>query len=190
MKFANLPTDEIIKTKKKKSEKEETEKTEENEIGFTAANFGTMAHAYIEHYFKEKNLSKNKEPKLPAVILEKLSPTEIEIVKKDAKLLATSFIESELGKKAYNSSWVKSEYDFKMAVEKNQNVYIVDGQIDLIFRDDETGKIVVVDFKTDFEIEPQKHYEQLAIYKKVAAELGNVDVSNVETRLYYLRYGL
>ena len=39
-----------------------------------------------------------------------------------------------------------------MAVEKNQNVYIVDGQIDLIFRDDETGKIVVVDFKTDFEM--------------------------------------
>lgn len=190
MKFANLPTDEIIKKKKKKSKTEKTEENEENEIGFTAKNFGTMAHAYIEHYFKEKNLSKNKEPKLPAVILEKLSPTEIEIVKKDAKLLATSFIESELGKKAYNSSWVKSEYDFKMAVEKNQNVYIVDGQIDLIFRDDETGKIIVIDFKSDPKIEPEKHYEQLAIYKKVAAELGNVDISKVETKLYYLRYGL
>ena len=56
--------------------------------------------------------------------------------------------------------------------------------------DEETGKFVVVDFKSDSAINPNDHISQLALYKKATAALCNVDESKVETYLFYLRFGI
>lgn len=180
--FTNLKTDKIINN---------LDINEKKDSGFSGADFGTMIHAYIEHCFNSKTDSTlaSKEPKLPAVILEKLSPSQIEIVKQDAKNLAKYFINSEIGQKAYKSTWCKSEYDFKMAKEINNVINIVDGQIDLIFRDVDTGKIIVVDYKSDSNIKPEEHFSQLKLYKETASQLKNLDKSEVETYLYYIRFG-
>ena len=172
-----LETDNIIEKEKKKVQ------------GFDNANFGTMVHAYIEHYFINKENDENFEPIIPSRIIEKLSPTSIEIVKNDAKILAKGFLESSLGKRAIKSTWCKSEYDFKMPLKMENQLYIADGQIDLIFKDEDSGNIVIVDFKTDSQIKPEIHYQQLKLYGKAGAELGNVDEKSVQTILYYLRFG-
>ena len=178
--FPNLETDEIIKKEVEKKGKE---------IAFNNANFGTIAHAYIEHFFKNKDKAHNIDLKFPAVLVEKLSPTLFEKVKADAKLLANSFLESTLGKMAYNSDWCKSEYDFKFAININEKLSIIDGQMDLIFKENESGKVYVVDFKSDGTVNPKEHFVQLALYKKAAAALCNVEEEKVEVYVYYLRFG-
>ena len=179
--YKTLETDKIIESEVSKKGKTQ---------GFNNPNFGTIAHGYIEHYFKERENAEKSEPQIPAVIVEKLSPTVFETVKNDAKLLAQGFMKSELGQKAYNSTWYKNEYDFKFAMKINEKTSIIDGQIDLVFKDEETGKFVVVDFKSDSAINPNDHISQLALYKKATAALCNVDESKVETYLFYLRFGI
>ena len=179
--FEKLETDKIIESEVSKKGKTQ---------GFNNPNFGTIAHGYIEHYFKERDNAEKSEPQIPAVIVEKLSPRVFETVKSDAKLLAQGFMKSELGQKAYNSTWYKNEYDFKFAMKINGKVSIIDGQIDLVFKDEKTGKFVVVDFKSDSAINPNDHISQLALYKKATAALCNVDESKVETYLFYLRFGV
>lgn len=163
----------------------ETEKLFDNKkLGFTAQNFGTLIHLYIEHFFKNKNFDLI----VPANLQANLSSKMLETVKKEAQNLAQGFLNSDLGQKALKSSWCKSEYDFKMSVNINNQIYIIDGQIDLIFKDEETGKIIVLDFKSDKRIIPEEHISQLQLYKNTAAELASVDKSMVETYIFYLRF--
>ena len=178
--FQNLETDEIIKKEVEKKGKE---------IGFNNANFGTIVHAYIEHFFKNGEYAEKSELQLPPVLVEKLAPTLFAKVKEDAKLLAKAFMESELGKMASSSNWCKNEYDFKLAMNINEKLSIVDGQMDLIFRENESGKVYVVDFKSDGTVNPKEHIVQLALYKKAAAALCNVEESSVGVYVYYLRFG-
>lgn len=153
-------------------------------LGFTAAEFGTLVHLYIEHFFKNKNF----DVIVPANFQANLSPKMLETVKSDAQKLAQGFLKSSLGQKALKSSWCHSEYDFKMSINLNNQLYIIDGQIDLIFKDEETGKIIVLDFKSDKTIIPKEHISQLQLYKNTAAELAAVDKSMVETYIFYLRF--
>jgi len=171
-----LKTDTIIKSEKKK------------ENGFKENNFGTLVHAYIEQCFENRNKIERFEPIYPAEILEKLNKTSLEIVKADVETLGKKFFESEIGKKALKSSWCKCEYEFKMPVLINGALSILKGIIDLLFFDENTGKVFVVDFKSDDEINPENHYQQLRLYKKAAAEICGVSENMVETKIYYLRF--
>ena len=147
-----------------------------------------MVHAYIEQCFENRNKIERFEPIYPAEILEKLNKTSLEIVKADVETLGKKFFESEIGKKALKSSWCKCEYEFKMPVLINGALSILKGIIDLLFFDENTGKVFVVDFKSDDEINPENHYQQLRLYKKAAAEFCGVSENMVETKIYYLRF--
>ena len=94
-----------------------------------------MTTSLSVHFFKNKNFDLI----IPANLQANLSSKMLETVKKEAQNLAQGFLNSDLGKKALKSSWCKSEYDFKMSVNINNQIYIIDGQIDLIFKDEETA---------------------------------------------------
>ena len=61
--------------------------------------------------------------------------------------------------------------------------------MDLIFKENKSGKVYVVDFKSDGTVNPKEHFVQLALYKKAAAALCNVEEEKVEVYVYYLRFG-
>ncbi|MBO4758734.1 MAG: PD-(D/E)XK nuclease family protein, partial [Spirochaetaceae bacterium] len=59
---------------------------------------------------------------------------------------------------------------------------------DLIF-ENEQGKFVIVDYKTDKEIKPEFYYEQQCAYRFAAKEiLGLKDEKEIELKLFFLRY--
>lgn len=153
-----------------------------NTQGFTKADFGIMAHACVEALYLKA------EPEIPSKVLSKLTEKQFEIALNDAKKVAKMFYDSELGKLAQKADYLKTEYDFKMAVKKPDSVIIVDGQIDLLFFDKASKTLFIVDFKTDENENPQKHYLQLATYTKAAASFErSLEFEKTKTFLFYLR---
>ncbi|MCQ2597362.1 MAG: UvrD-helicase domain-containing protein [Treponema sp.] len=162
------------------------------EKNFNAAHFGTFAHAFMEAYVRD---SENVLHELPAYSFRNLwdynkseeenfsdpiCSSMISVCKKMCQAFEGSHFAGELkeSQKKY------PEYSFVAY----QNGCVVTGIIDLCYlRPD--GKVVIVDYKTDEHIHPDKYYPQLACYKDAASELFGVDKSQIECHLFYLRYG-
>lgn len=154
----------------------------EEKMRFTYADFGTVAHAFVESLFKKEMVF------IPNRILGILSNTQIEKVKTAAENLAKAFMNSELGKLACSAPWLQNEYPFKTKINvlnndsKTENVFI-DGTIDLLFEIDDT--VYVVDFKSDRIENPEEHFAQLVCYKKAVSQmrLGK----KIRSWLFYFR---
>ena len=58
------------------------------------------------------------------------------------------------------------------------------GAIDLVY--DDGGSVIVVDFKTDLELRPERHEFQLSLYREAAAALYD---RPAQAFVYYLRHG-
>lgn len=148
---------------------------------FDFANFGTIAHAYMEAVItgekatysnRDINGLENPERDLPKII-------------SVCSQMQDKFKESDLGKTAINSKWHKSEYEFR-SLDGDK---IVKGIIDLVFQNPD-GTYTIVDYKTNQTIQPEIYYSQLACYKKAVAQMKGIeDENSISCYLYYLRYG-
>jgi ATP-dependent exoDNAse (exonuclease V) beta subunit len=87
-----------------------------------------------------------------------LAGATVEFPDPEAVKLAEAFRKSALGKRAAAAAVIEREFDFLMEVED----VVLRGQIDLWFED--RGKIVLVDYKTDREIAPERYALQLRLY--------------------------
>lgn len=134
--------------------------------GTPADKFGTWAHETIESRFT------GTPPFMP------------EELRAAAESMADSFFRSELGRMAQNAAWRESEFAFITRWVRDGERVTVTGQMDLAFELD--GKVYVVDYKTDRDEIPDRHREQLAVYRKAAGDLYG---KPVETWLFYLRTG-
>lgn len=135
-------------------------------LGMSATDFGTLVHRSIEAEFTG----------LPLDIPAELKPFIDE--------MRTRFFASALGKRALQAQWRKSEYGFITRYEFAGRLLTVSGQMDLAF--EEGDRVIVVDYKTDREENPELHAAQLAVYRKAASELRGKDA---ETWLFYVRTG-
>lgn len=135
-------------------------------LNVSANDFGTFAHRAIEARFTG----------IPAFMPEEL--------RTETERMADRFLSSELGKKAAAAEWRESEYGFITRYEHEGRTVNVTGQMDLVF--EYGGVAYVVDYKTDRVEEPERHAEQLAVYKKAAQDLR---AKNAETWIFYLRSG-
>jgi len=162
------------------------------EVNFHEGNFGTFAHAFMEAYVKD---SGNVLHQLPASVFRNLwdyNKTEEENFKDPlcsqiinvCKKMCQGFEKSRFNEELQQALSVQSEYAFLAW----QNDMVVNGIIDLCYKMPD-GRVVIVDYKTDEEIHPDKYAPQLACYKDAASELFGVDKSNIECHLFYLRYG-
>ncbi|MDR1353084.1 MAG: UvrD-helicase domain-containing protein, partial [Treponema sp.] len=123
---------------------------------FSAADFGTIAHACVEALFN------GEEPALPPKFSGFLSPGEAETLLAAGKTIAERFTGSPLGKKAAATSR-KSEYRFRSLCKDSAGKTIfINGTIDLFFED--AGTVHVVDFKTDSRENPAEHIPQMSFY--------------------------
>ena len=98
------------------------------------------------------------------------------------------FLDSETGRAVTAAKkagrFCKTEYAFKLL----HDTFIIRGSIDLIFQD-EQGKFVIVDYKTDQSIRPEIYYEQQSAYRFAAKEiLGLKDEKEIALKLFFLRY--
>lgn len=148
---------------------------------FTFENFGTVAHAYMEAAIK--NLEK---PDFPAKEISGLEEkTEyLELIDRICHKMQKTFIESEIGQAAKNSSWKKTEYEFRGTIGNK----IIRGIIDLVFKNSD-GTYTIVDYKTNQTIKPELYEAQLSCYKKVISEMLEIDPEKIRCYLYYLRFG-
>ncbi len=146
---------------------------------FTFANFGTIAHAYMEAAINKNDVKySNRE----TVGLEN-NKKNLEILTGICEKMQNEFINSSLGQKAINSTWHKAEYEFKSRIENK----IIKGTIDLIFKNQDDS-YTIVDYKTNQTIEPEIYYAQLKCYRQAASQILNVDESKIDCYLYYLRF--
>ena len=81
------------------------------------------------------------------------------------------------------STWHKAEYSFKLRLKEK----IVSGIIDLVCKMPDEN-FMVIDFKTDREINPQIHYAQLACYKKALSQMKGIPPEKIQCFLFYLRH--
>jgi ATP-dependent helicase/nuclease subunit A len=155
---------------------------ERAEDGFSAAGFGTIAHAYVE------SLLNGEEPAVPPKLAGRLAPEEAETLLASGKAIAKRFIKSPLGRKAGAAALRKNEYSFRsvrnLHNDGNSETVFINGTIDLLFEDGDT--VYVVDFKTDSRENPAEHIPQMSFYYRAASELRQ---KPCRLWLYYLRTG-
>ena len=149
------------------------------EARFSFANFGTIAHAYLE-----AAISGNK----PVVSNREIAGLENNSAKiaeldKTCRTMQQAFLDSDLGKAAKASLWHKTEYGFKSRIGSK----IISGQIDLVFTKAD-GTAVVVDYKTNQSIQPELYHTQLACYRDAVSAMLGCTPDNVQCWLYYLRF--
>lgn len=131
----------------------------------SAADIGTLTHAAIEARFNNK----------PIFIPQSN--------KKQIDLWCSNFFNSELGHMAMSAVMRKTEYAF---ITRYQDKTVV-GTVDLFFKLNNT--IYIVDYKTDAKEEPEKHVEQLSVYKHAIKNLYGSDSACVKSFLFYVRTG-
>ena len=162
-----------------------TEEGEQPEPKFTFANFGTIAHAYMEAavtgsepVIKERDLAGLENRK-----------NAVDRVKSICSEMAEKFKESALGKDVAqciaSGRFIKAEYSFRSRLKNS----ILKGTIDLVFENPD-GTYTIVDYKTNQSVHPEIYYLQLASYRQaVAAMLGVKNPATIKCVLYYLRFG-
>ena len=154
---------------------------------FTHGTFGTLAHAYLENAIKTGRAEIDFETK--ELLKKNLSESNFSCLCSICRDMAETFLGSNTGKEAAAAKlakrFCKPEYSFKLL----HNSFIIRGFIDLVYQDS-NSKFVIVDYKTDIEIAPEKYYEQQCAYRFAVKEmLGLKDEKEIALKLYFLRYG-
>ncbi|MCR4627355.1 MAG: UvrD-helicase domain-containing protein, partial [Treponema sp.] len=115
--------------------------------GFSANDFGTLAHAYLEAFangITPENffVPSNYKGQLTSIQLEKIAQT--------CRKMTEYFTGSACGSALKNSTWHKAEYKFLHSF----NGKIIRGTMDLIIKNAD-GSYLIVDYKTDEKIIPE-----------------------------------
>lgn len=151
---------------------------------FTAADFGTLVHAYLEAM---SNGITPEEFKPAQKLLKSLSETESKEKCSDCIKLCKVFEESSLGQEFYeckkSGRFYKPEWAFRMF---HQNT-IFTGSIDLIFENPDKT-YTIVDYKSDSEICAEKYTAQQNCYRTAAAKMLNCPENKITCQLFFLKH--
>lgn len=164
----------------------------------SGADFGNAYHHCMEHISleavrnsPENELSDNIAAELCRLCDEgKITEDEMSCI--DAEIIA-GFFTSDLGKRLLRSSHIEREFPFYAEIEGSEidknlsGVVGIQGRIDACF--EENGELVVIDYKTDFDINAEKdaYEKQVKIYAKILPMLLGKSVS--QTYLYSFTNG-
>ena len=161
--------------------------------GKSGADIGNIYHCCMENisFDAVRNLTENALSDCVSAELFRLCDegkiTEEELDCVDADKIA-GFFTSELGKRVLASAHIEREFPFYDEVEGSKidsnmsGIIGIQGRVDLCF--EENGELVVVDYKTDYDINAEKdaYARQVAIYAEILPRLLGKRVSR--TYLY------
>lgn len=154
-----------------------------NSYNFNSANFGTIIHNYLESEIRgEKPSILNRE-----IVGLKGSEQKLKELTAICEKMRKAFVNTEIYKQAVNAReknlLCKSEYSFLSLEDGN----IINGQMDLVY-EKEDGSYVLVDYKSDKKINPEKHRLQLECYRRNLSKMFDIPEEKIKCLLYYLRY--
>jgi len=157
------------------------------DTGLSEADFGTLCHQCVEAMLVEPDTLPSPHG-ATAAALAGLAPTHARRATEEAIRLARGFVQSERGLQARMArraaidgapgAIFEIEYPFVWHGD-----IILTGSIDLVYGS--ADGVVVVDFKTDRHLDPERHAFQLGVYRDAAASLFGVPA---RAFLFYL-YG-
>ena len=155
-------------------------------VNFTAADFGTLVHAFLEAQANGTPCDKYK----PQAKLLKNLPDNQDILNQmldSCRTLCEWFTQSDLGKALEQCKaagrFYRAEWAFRMYLDGS----IFTGSIDLIFQNP-NGTYTIVDYKSDKEIDAEKYRAQQECYRKATSRMLGVAEDKVECWLYFLKH--
>ena len=153
---------------------------------FTAADFGTLVHAFLEAQAKGTPCDQYQpDPKLLKNLPD--SPDVMKQFLDSCKSMCRQFAQSDLGKALEECKsagrFYRAEWAFRMLLDG----YIFTGSIDLIFENPD-GTYTIVDYKSDKEIDVEKYRDQQDCYKKAAARMLKIPEEKISCYLYFLKH--
>lgn len=152
----------------------------EPELHFTAMEMGTLLHRAFELLPLEAYDASSLSAALDRLTARGLFRPEERAALDEGLLLA--FFQSPLGARILaHRDTVEREVAFTMHYEG----HLVDGQIDLLYVDQDG--VHIVDFKSDRQMHPERYRLQLALYARAVTLARSQKVASVE--LYWLRHG-
>lgn len=162
---------------------------ESADSGLCEADFGTLCHQFVEALLLDPDARPAAQGQM-ASALAGLPQASAHRAIEEAMRLAGGFVSSERGHQARSARQAalehrpgaifEIEYPFVWAGDT-----ILTGSIDLVYGD--ANGAVVIDFKTDRRIEPERHAFQLAVYRDAAQAMFGV---GTRAFLYYLYGGV
>lgn len=171
-------------------DKYETSEDTLRNADFTAADFGTLVHAYLE--MQAKGISPDEfepEPKY----FKNLKEPQIAETKETCKRMCMEFAESEPGKQLVDAQtagrfW-RAEWGFRMfwKCDSAPEGAIFTGSIDLIYENAD-GTYTICDYKSDTEIDSEKYRAQQECYRAAASKMLKISEEKISLILYYLRH--
>ena len=187
---SSLEPDFTVPADSDSGEKYETSEDTLSSADFSAADFGTLIHSYLE--MQAKGIEPEKyEPDVK--YFKNLSDEQIKKVKETSKLMCREFSESETGRHFSNAKmqdrfW-RAEWGFRMFWKCNAapEGAIFTGSIDLIFENDD-GSYTICDYKSDSEIDKERYRAQQECYRAAASKMLGVSEEKIKLILYFLRH--
>lgn len=175
-----------------------TEAAPRRERDWTEADFGTLCHALVERALARGAPPEGDEasalglPEALARKLAKLGAASRSKLLAEARALAAGFLKSERGRLALaarerarqGEGVFEIELPFSYRHEGTNGPVFLAGAMDLVY--DDGGSVIVVDFKTDAELRPERHEFQLSLYREAAVSLYGLPA---KAFAYYLRHG-
>lgn len=162
---------------------------EENYVlnsNFTPADFGILAHAYLEA-FTNGIAPQNFEPAVS--YFKNLNEKEILEKKRECIKFTQDFEKSQIGKSLKiaqsKNLFVRSEWKTKMFYKGA----IFTGVFDLIFQN-EDGSYTIVDYKCYKNLNPEDFYGQLNCYRTTAAKIFDIPESKIDCKIWDIRNGV
>ncbi len=159
------------------------EEDELNDNVFRAADFGTLIHDYLcklglgispDEYEPDFRMFKN------------LNDEDREKVKSICIRMCRQFEKTGLYRDYLLSKEQKQTCKNEYAFTMYDGEALYHGSIDLIYKKPD-GEVIIVDFKTDRTIQPERHFSQQKCYREAAKSLVP-DADKITCYLYYLRF--
>lgn len=151
---------------------------------FTAADFGTLVHSYLE---MQANGIKPEDYVPEPKLVKGLSETEKDKTLKICIKMTKEFLEEDIGKRFSAAKkaglFYKAEWAFRMFHDET----IFTGSIDLIFQNPD-GTYTIVDYKSDNEINVEKYKGQQNCYRIAASKLLGISEEKIDCVLYFLKH--
>jgi len=150
--------------------------------------FGTFCHSLMEASVS-RGAVPSEEDSMEILIrtagLDGLSSAEMKQLCLDGRTFASMFLESKFyGEVVLFASDVQLEKRFFMGCEVEGRNVAVEGVIDLLLKTKDA--IIVVDYKTDRFLNPERHRQQLELYREAVRRTTNLPV---RCAVVYLRRG-
>lgn len=155
----------------------------ENNKKLSAAEIGTLTHYVLRVLPFKKYTEDELRDKIAGLVFDEF------ITQEEAKYLSVeklwNFYNSDILERIINSEKYYKEKSFTMKFSDGDKNFLVDGQVDVFFV--ENNEIVILDFKTDRSIEENRYRNQLNLYSQGLEKATNLKVK--EKIIYWYNLG-